>query len=54
MVNRFDIYLLNMDPEPSGEARNTRPCVVVSPDELNRHVGTAIVAPLSARRPHRV
>ena len=50
MVNRFDIYLLNMDAEPSGEARNTRPCVVVSPDELNRHVETAIIAPISTTR----
>ena len=50
MVNRFDIYLLNMDTEPSGEARNTRPCVVVSPDELNRHVETAIIAPISTTR----
>jgi mRNA interferase MazF len=50
MVNRFDIYLLNMDTVPSGEARNTRPCVVVSPDELNRHVATAVVAPISATR----
>ncbi|MFN6962415.1 MAG: type II toxin-antitoxin system PemK/MazF family toxin [Pyrinomonadaceae bacterium] len=51
MVNRFDIYLLNMDAAHSaGEARNTRPCVVVSPDELNRHVETAIVAPISSTR----
>ena len=50
MVNRFDIYLLNMDTEPVGEARNTRPCVVVSPDELNRHVETAIIAPISTTR----
>ena len=50
MVNRFDIYLLNMDTKPSGEARNTRPCVVVSPDELNRHVETAIIAPISTTR----
>ena len=39
-----------MDAVPSGEARNTRPCVVVSPDELNRHVETAIIAPISTTR----
>jgi mRNA interferase MazF len=50
MVNRFDIYLLNMDTDASAEARNTRPCVVVSPDELNRHVETAIIAPISTTR----
>jgi len=53
MVSRFEIYLLNMDDTvatPPGDARNTRPCVVVSPDELNRHVATAIVAPISSTR----
>ena len=50
MVNRFDIYLLNMDTDASAEARNTRPCVVVSPDELNHHVETAIIAPISTTR----
>lgn len=50
MVNRFDVYLLNLDAEPSDDPKNTRPAVVVSPDELNHNVQTAIVAPLSATR----
>lgn len=50
MVNRFDVYLLNLDEEPSDDPKNTRPAVVISPDELNRNVQTAIVAPLSATR----
>ena len=36
MVARFEIYLLNLDATVGREAKNTRPCVVVSPDELNR------------------
>lgn len=48
MVERFDVYLVNLDPEPSRDARNTRPCVVISPNEMNRHLKTVIVAPLSA------
>src|SRR5688500_7458516 len=48
MVNRFDVYLINLDDLPSADAKNTRPAVVISPDELNRHVETAIIAPLSA------
>ncbi len=48
MVNRFDVYLLNLDPEPSTDAKNTRPCVVISPDEINRHTANVIAAPLSA------
>jgi mRNA interferase MazF len=47
MVNRFDVYLVNLDPEPSNDAKNTRPCVVISPDEMNRNISTVIIAPLS-------
>lgn len=47
MVNRFDVYLVNLDAEPSKDAKNTRPCVVISPDEMNRNIGSVIIAPLS-------
>lgn len=48
MVNRFDIYLVNLDAVPSTDAKNTRPCVVVSPNELNRNISNVIIAPLSS------
>jgi mRNA interferase MazF len=48
MVNRFDVFLVNLDSEPSADAKNTRPCVVISPDELNHHIQNVIVAPLSS------
>ncbi len=48
MVNRFDIYLVNLDDEPSNDAKNTRPAVVISPDEMNRHLGSVMIAPISA------
>jgi mRNA interferase MazF len=48
MVERFDVFLVNLDAEPSGDAKNTRPCVVVSPDEMNRNISNVIIAPLSA------
>ena len=52
-VNRFDVFLVNLDPTVGGEIRKTRPCVVVSPDEMNRHVRTVVVAPLTtAGRPY--
>ena len=57
MVSRFDVYLLNLDETPTGDAKNTRPAVVISPDELNSNVETVIVAPLAstnARYPTRV
>lgn len=48
MVKRFEIYLVNLDEQISKDAKNTRPCVVVSPDELNRNISNAIIAPLSS------
>ena len=48
MVSRFDIYLVNLDAEVSKNARNTRPCIVVSPDEMNRNLPHVIVAPISS------
>ncbi len=48
LVNRFDIFLLNLDPEISDDPKNSRPCVVISPNELNRNITTAIVAPVSS------
>jgi len=49
MVTRFDIYLLNLDDEIGKHAKNTRPCVVVSPDEMNRNLNSVIIAPISSR-----
>ena len=46
-VSRFDVFLVNLDPTVGSEIRKSRPCVVVSPDEMNRHVRTVVVAPLT-------
>jgi mRNA interferase MazF len=50
MVNRFDVYLVNLDPEVSRDPKNTRPSVVVSPDEVNRNIGTVLIAPISSTK----
>lgn len=47
VIRRGDVYLVNLNPTRGRELRKTRPCVVVSPDELNAHMGTFIVAPLT-------
>jgi mRNA interferase MazF len=44
---RGEVFLVTLDPTRGSEIRKTRPCVVVSPDELNAHLRTAIVAPLT-------
>ena len=46
-VRRGDVFLVRLDPTRGGEIRKTRPCLIVSPDELNAHVSTSIVAPLT-------
>lgn len=47
MVSRGEIWLINLDPTIGSEIRKTRPCVVVSPQELNDHLRTVIVAPMT-------
>lgn len=47
VVSRGDIFLVALNPTRGSEIRKTRPCVVVSPDELNAHLRTFIVAPLT-------
>jgi mRNA interferase MazF len=44
---RGSVYLVELDPTRGSEIRKTRPCVVVSPDELNAHLRTVIVAPMT-------
>jgi len=49
VVKRFDVYLVNLDPTMGREIKKTRPCLVISPDEMNRHIGTVIVAPMTTQ-----
>jgi mRNA interferase MazF len=44
---RGDVCLIQLDPTRGSEIRKTRPCLVISPDELNRHLRTFIVAPMT-------
>ena len=46
-VHRGDVFLVNLNPTIGGEIQKTRPCLVVSPDELNSHLRTFIIAPLT-------
>ena len=46
-VRRGDVFLVSLDPARGGEIQKTRPCVIVSPDELNSYLRTFIVAPLT-------
>lgn len=47
VVERFDVYLVNLDPTIGSEIKKTRPCLIVSPDEMNRWIRTVMVAPMT-------
>lgn len=47
-INQYDIILVNLDPTVGSEIKKTRPCVVVSPNEMNRHLRTIVIAPMTS------
>lgn len=47
VIERFEVYLVNLDPTTIGEIHKTRPCAIVSPDEINRAINTVVIAPLT-------
>ena len=53
VTNRFDVFLISLDPTRGSEIRKTRPCLIISPDEMNDHIRTVIVAPMTTKeRPY--
>lgn len=53
VASRFAVYLVRLDPTEGHEIRKTRPCLIISPDEMNHHIGTVIVAPMTTKgRPY--
>ena len=49
MVSRGDVWLVNLDPTVGSEIRKSRPCLVISPPELNEYLKTVIVAPMTSQ-----
>ena len=49
MVERFEVYLINLDPTVGREIKKTRPCLIVSPDEMNKYLSTVIIAPMTTK-----
>ena len=53
VTNRFDVFLISLDPTRGSEIRKTRPCLVISPNDMNDHIRTVIVAPMTTKgRPY--
>jgi mRNA interferase MazF len=49
VINRFDVYLVSLDPTLGCEIKKTRPCLVISPDEINHNIKTIIIAPMTTK-----
>ncbi len=49
MISRFEVYYVNLNPTIGSEIKKTRPCVIISPDEMNRNISTIIIAPITSR-----
>lgn len=49
VIERYDVYLVNLDPTVGSEIQKLRPCLIISPNEMNRHISTVIVAPMTTK-----
>ena len=49
MFARFEVYFVNLDPSIGSEIKKTRPCVIISPNEMNHNISTIIIAPLTSK-----
>lgn len=49
VAKRFDVFLINLDPTIGYEIKKTRACLIISPDEMNQHISTVIVAPMTTK-----
>ncbi len=49
VISRFEVHLVSLDPTQGHEIKKTRPCLVVSPDEMNHNINTVIVAPMTTK-----
>lgn len=48
-LKQYNIVLVNLDPTIGSEIKKTRPCLIVSPNEMNKHLRTVVIAPLTTR-----
>jgi mRNA interferase MazF len=46
-IKQYEIFLVNLEPTIGSEIKKTRPCVVISPDEMNMHLRTIVIAPMT-------
>lgn len=49
VIRRFEVYLINLDPTIRKEIKKTRPCLIISPDDMNKYISTVIIAPMTTK-----
>lgn len=49
VINQYEVYLVNLDPTKGSEIQKTRPCLVISPNEMNHYINTVIIAPMTTK-----
>ena len=49
VINQYDVFLINLDPTIGHEIKKTRPCLIISPNEMNRTIQTIIIAPMTTK-----
>jgi mRNA interferase MazF len=49
VVKQYDVFLISLDPTIGHEIKKARPCVIISPDEMNKHISTVIIAPMTSQ-----
>jgi mRNA interferase MazF len=48
MVKQYEVYFVNLNPTKGSEVRKVRPCVILSPNEMNKYLNTLIISPLTS------
>lgn len=48
-INQYDIAIVNLDPTIGSEIKKTRPCVIISPNEMNKYLSTVVIAPMTSQ-----
>jgi len=49
VISQYDIFLISLDPAIGHEIKKSRPCVIISPDEMNKYISTVIIAPMTSK-----
>ena len=49
VINQYDVYLINLDPTVGHEIKKSRPCLIISPNEINHNIDTIIIAPMTTK-----